>query len=458
LDFAIDNMMGEEFVKKAVEFIKAKTSEEIHGFGVTKFNPEKSKHLETAKVQIRNIWIDVVNLRGEVYDTDSRIPKITIGTAEEDAFRRDLTINSLFYNLNEGKIEDFTKKGIEDLKNGIIRTPIVPVKTFQDDPLRILRIIRFASRFSFRIVPEIVESLKHTEITDGLKGKVSRERVGVELNSMLLHKSAHQSIKYFHEFGLFPHIIEIPPNAKGLSDSETLKQIFTLSYKMSEKFYEILEQNGSNKYLQSLTPAYPVTEIDKSQLRYYSYLSMMLSPLAQYKVENKNKKLDSLVCTLMKDSIKANNKDSEIITLVTESSQKFSELRKTFETSKTILKDTAKAIKDMGKLYGTIWELSFITAFINDIIHAESKLAAEQLSNSYDKFYEFIYKNGLAMIYDLQTLIDGQEVKTIFNITHGGPIIKKILDNIFYWQVENPGKTREDLIATINQNSDLFKL
>jgi hypothetical protein len=68
--------MGEEFVKLAYEYLKEKTS--VRGFGVTKFNPEKSKHLETAKIQIMDMWIDVVNLRGETYDPDSRIPKMVL--------------------------------------------------------------------------------------------------------------------------------------------------------------------------------------------------------------------------------------------------------------------------------------------------------------------------------------------------------------------------------------------
>ena len=67
-------MMGEEFVRLAHEALKEKAS--ARGFGVTKLNPEKSKHLETAKIQIKGVWIDVVNLRGETYGADSRVPQI----------------------------------------------------------------------------------------------------------------------------------------------------------------------------------------------------------------------------------------------------------------------------------------------------------------------------------------------------------------------------------------------
>jgi len=70
----------------------------------------------------------------------------------------------MFYNINEGKIEDFTGKGISDLKKRILRTPLEPLQTFLDDPLRLLRTIRFANRLEFDIDPEIVEAAKNSKI------------------------------------------------------------------------------------------------------------------------------------------------------------------------------------------------------------------------------------------------------------------------------------------------------
>ena len=96
-------------------------------FGVIKSCSEKSKHLETATIRVHGVFIDLVNLRSEKYTEDSRVPVIEIGTPEEDAFRRDLTINSMFYNINEDKVEDYTKLGETDLKEGIVRTPLEPL-------------------------------------------------------------------------------------------------------------------------------------------------------------------------------------------------------------------------------------------------------------------------------------------------------------------------------------------
>ena len=162
--------------------------------GKIKANPEKSKHLETATIRILDMDIDFVNLRKEEYMGDSRIPIISIGTPWEDAYRRDLTVNSLFYNINEAVIEDYTLRGVDDLFNHLAKTPLPARQTFIDDPLRILRTIRFATRYGLEIDGEIMETVgrhatgdiadKH-EILDSLARKVSKERVGVEVLKMV---------------------------------------------------------------------------------------------------------------------------------------------------------------------------------------------------------------------------------------------------------------------------------
>lgn len=162
-----------------------KMSESIVSLHKIDANPEKSKHLETVTTKIFGLDIDLVNLRKETYSEDSRNPQMEFGTAQEDAMRRDATINALFYNLNESKVEDLTGHGITDMHNKIIRTPLEPLQTFKDDPLRILRLIRFASRLGYKIHEETENAMNNDEIGETLKLKISRERVGTELNKML---------------------------------------------------------------------------------------------------------------------------------------------------------------------------------------------------------------------------------------------------------------------------------
>ena len=81
------------------------------------------------------------------------------GTPEEDALRRDATVNALFYNINTEQIEDFTNQGFDDMAKRIIRTPLEPYQTFKDDPLRVLRLIRFASRLDYTIDSESLKAM-----------------------------------------------------------------------------------------------------------------------------------------------------------------------------------------------------------------------------------------------------------------------------------------------------------
>lgn len=99
----------------------------------------------------------------------------------EDATRRDITINSLFYNLHTQTVEDFTQKGLSDLSAHLIRTPLPPSETFFDDPLRIIRVIRFASRFGYRINEDILEATKRNDVRLAFSEKLSKERVGIDI-------------------------------------------------------------------------------------------------------------------------------------------------------------------------------------------------------------------------------------------------------------------------------------
>jgi hypothetical protein len=192
IDTAINAMTGYAFGMKMKDYLKDPENLKKHGLEVKDIgnlhkiaaNPEKSKHLETITTKIFGFDVDFVNLRKETYTADSRNPQMEFGTAREDALRRDATVNALFYNLHTDKVEDFTT-GLLDMKAKIIRTPLEPFQTFVDDPLRVLRLVRFASRLDFKIDPEAESCMGVPAILDALKLKISRERVGTEVEKML---------------------------------------------------------------------------------------------------------------------------------------------------------------------------------------------------------------------------------------------------------------------------------
>jgi tRNA nucleotidyltransferase/poly(A) polymerase len=170
--------------------------------------------LETAKLRIYDQWIDFVNLRSEEYTENSRIPTMKFGTAKDDAFRRDLTINSLFYNINSGAVEDLTERGIDDLKSGKIVTPLPAKATFLDDPLRVLRAVRFGARFGFTLDEELKEAASSEEVRVALGEKISRERIGNEIDLMISGNGPVSAVTYLSDLKLFSVVFALPSSAE----------------------------------------------------------------------------------------------------------------------------------------------------------------------------------------------------------------------------------------------------
>lgn len=192
IDTAINATTGEAFVDALRDYCDVEAHRARHSLGADDVgrlhtvprNPDKSKHLATSTIKLCGLDVDFVNLRKETYADDSRNPVVEFGTAEEDALRRDASVNALFYNLGTGQVEDFVG-GLEDLRDGLIRTPMEPLQTFLDDPLRVLRLVRFASRLGFRIDGDAERVMADERVLGNLKVKISRERIGVELEKML---------------------------------------------------------------------------------------------------------------------------------------------------------------------------------------------------------------------------------------------------------------------------------
>ncbi|KAL6784341.1 hypothetical protein ACKKBG_A05770 [Auxenochlorella protothecoides x Auxenochlorella symbiontica] len=169
IDVALDDALGSAFAE-AVNGYLAGQGQGVHSVAVIAANPGQSKHLETARMRVNGLWLDLVNLRCEEYAAGSRIPAMRFGTPRQDAERRDFTINALFYNINSGEVEDLTGRGLADLEAGVIRTPLPPRQTLLDDPLRALRAVRFAARFGFELEESLVQATAHPEVGAGFEG------------------------------------------------------------------------------------------------------------------------------------------------------------------------------------------------------------------------------------------------------------------------------------------------
>ena len=196
------------------------------------------RNFGTAMLRYKGIELEFVGARKESYDRGSRKPVVEDGTLEEDQLRRDFTINAMAFSLQK---EDFGALvdpfgGIRDLATGIIRTPLQPEQTYSDDPLRMLRAIRFATRLStpehaFTIVPESLEAMK--KMADRLQ-ILSRERIVEELNKMLLTDRPSMAFELMEQTGLLQQFLPDLVKLKGVEtvDGKGHKENFSHTLKV----------------------------------------------------------------------------------------------------------------------------------------------------------------------------------------------------------------------------------
>ena len=164
------------------------------------------RNFGTAQVKYKNIEVEFVGARKESYSHDSRKPIVEDGTLEDDQNRRDFTINAMAVCLNKARFGELVDPfgGIDDLWDGIIRTPLDPDVTFSDDPLRMMRCVRFATQLNFFIEDETFEALERN--ADRIK-IISGERIEEELNKIMMTPTPSKGFIELYRCGLLQLIL-----------------------------------------------------------------------------------------------------------------------------------------------------------------------------------------------------------------------------------------------------------
>ena len=175
----------------------------------------------TAMFRFKNIEIEFVGARRESYRTDSRKPSVEEGSLEDDQNRRDFTINALAVSLNEENFGEMIDpfNGIKDLEGKVIQTPLEAGKTFSDDPLRMLRAVRFATQLGFKIEKNTLKAL--STYKDRIK-IISKERIISELEKIMKTPTPSVGLKILFETGLLKLIF---PEMDALKGAETREGI-----------------------------------------------------------------------------------------------------------------------------------------------------------------------------------------------------------------------------------------
>ncbi|ODQ53995.1 hypothetical protein SAICODRAFT_55481 [Saitoella complicata NRRL Y-17804] len=460
IDVAVNSLSGFDFASNVQRNLNSRpnspnsrppspTGRPIKSIHKIKANPALSKHLETATTTIYGLELDFVNLRSEEYTNNSRIPTVKFGTPEEDALRRDCTINTLFYNLHTKQVEDYTHRGLDDLRSKVIRTPLAPFETFCDDPLRVLRCIRFASRLGFEIHMDAKQAMMEPLIKEALKVKISRERIGVEVDKMLKGPDPYGALELIHSVGLYDSVFSSPVVERHHPSETVLRAAQTLS---------VL----TNHLPSVLVPS-------NTQEKRKAYLLCSLYPYESRFIAEKSKsKPVQAASIVIRDALKFPNSDADDVGHVFACLEKVGVEIEALENAGRDRVRTGLFVKELGPQWPTIlrtWLIHQIistTPVVSPSMHRLQSIitktpalgeAVRALVSSTRSLVAAIEEDNLSSVHSLKPIVNGKEIANALGIKPG-PGMRVLTDNVFKWQLANPEGKGEECLEWLKENQE----
>ncbi|KAF8823861.1 hypothetical protein HHX47_DHR9000095 [Lentinula edodes] len=375
LDIALSDIMGLAFAQHLAEFAKSQNIE-VGTISKIAQNPDQSKHLETATFKMFGLEIDLVNLRSEEYASNSRIP---------------------------------TEVGLNDLRNGIIRTPLPPRETFLDDPLRIIRCIRFASRFGFQFVPEL-------ENAEALVSKVARERAGMELTKMMKGRDPVHAISLIQDLSLFDPIFSVIPT----------DVVSTFSHPRSAnidslKATSILRLLLSDTYT-GLTPLHPLLTKaihEDTTCKDRLYLAATLTPYLGVTYKDKKHREFPAITYVIRESLKLGTQNHYLDGIPALFAA--SEILKNPDLNQEKFRQSSERV-----------------------------IIASEKITIYNRFVERVEELALTSAVDAKPLVDGREIVSLLNVK-AGPWTGTALARVVEWQLEHPEGSKGECLMWLKE-------
>lgn len=238
-----DLILGEE--DKDIDIMIAGDGIKFSKIAAREFGKEPDavyKNFETALLKLDDYKIEFASARKESYEKNTRKPKVRKATLEEDLSRRDFTINALALGLNQNNFGNLIDlhNGLEDIRNKIIRTPLEPEKTFEDDPLRIMRAVRFASKLDFEIDEKTFDAIRKMKDRLSEEGVVSQERITNEFLQILMTRKPSVGLDLLFKSGVMDIIFPEISNLEGVDQRQDYhhKNVFYHTLKVVDNISE----------------------------------------------------------------------------------------------------------------------------------------------------------------------------------------------------------------------------
>lgn len=461
LDVMISNVSGEDFAKLVTKHLNIKDPH------VIKANPEASKNITTAKSYIplssgKVQEIDFAQARSEVYSEDSRIPTLKPASPQEDAYRRDLTINSLFYNIVENKLDDFTGMGIKDLISDTIRTPEDPMKTFKDDPLRIFRTIRMTAKYNGKIDPETYQAMCDPSLRSDINSKVSKERIAAEFLKMLKNPNPQIAIQLLKDTGLWEDII-----SQSIKGSPYEGNLAPLDMEQNNAWHSLTVWGHTMEVVKNVFEKYKDAEPEKRMLM---LLSALMHDLGKtYKNiwgdsrsnpgktsyighEFESAKLTNLILKYLK-------MESGLIDKVSMMAQQHMRPHVLDKSGENAFRKFIRQMGEQSLEWLDVFNLAMADALAKDVVKDQSVLARYQEIEN--KLQQAVTSLSSATVSQgkMKPILNGQEVMEILGIKPG-VWMNQIMEFIKELRDSNPNITKEEatnLLKEKYQNNDFTK-
>ena len=369
--------------------------------------------------------IECVMTRGEKYpDRNSRNPETVFAGIEEDCIRRDLTINALYYNISTGEIVDMVG-GLNDIHNKVIRTTNEnPDIVYDDDPLRVLRTVRFATRYGWDIEPKTYESMKR--YVDRLE-IISKERIKDEFNKILLSDNASTGIRTLCDIGAMKYIIPEVDEMIGMEQNAFhFGDVF--EHTMALIDYDTNHFQSEDVAVRLALLLHDIGKIktrsvgDDGRIHFYDHefvgSEMVVDILKRLKYDNKT---IEIVQFLVKNHMRTKSFGNDCVKMKTKSFNKLAHNCK----NEYLYKALARVID----------------------CDNNSHKAEHTITGQYDYFVSRI--DDAVKMFNYKLPVNGNDVMDVLKIS-GGVLVKKVLDRLMVRAYPNPDTlTRESCLKSI---------
>lgn len=417
LDITVNHPSGGiEFAKWLAKKLHINDPVIFDKFGVAKLILRGVKY---SGIDLSSVEIECVMTRSEKYTPGSRKPEVKYSTIKNDVERRDLTINSLLKDLTTGEILDLTGMGIKDLQNKIIRTPLDPNIIFKEDPLRMLRTIRFTVKYGWNLPLYVIKAIKNNS---SLLKNISSERIQEELNKILLSKNPDKGIKLIQITGLSNYIM---PELNYL-------------IKLKQNNYHKWDANKHTLQVLKNTPPVLIT-------RLAALFHDIGKPQTKQIIDNEIRffKHEEISADIAKDILTKLKYPNNIINAVYIAIKNHMRTKSFGDSSIISDKALRKLQLDLGQHLENVL----------DLIHADNISHGPEgwkynLPNQIPNIKNRISKLGNTFSDKVKLPIDGNEIIQILNLKPG-PIVKKLKDELLNAFLENPNMTKEDSMKFI---------